>query len=243
MLKINMHLSVSASHALVYSCKACFQGVTVNPSRLKLELFLCGAVSYEPHARKWQPRNNEREPGDCGQWPGDSGHGRLRPHGPVLAGPQRHLHQDRAAPGLCILHQHVWACGALTFTVGVNGTNAVNNTLDSNFWHFCDFLYWTVCRFSYILSLWSVLSSRYYLCQINIIKMWMSFLNMLLQQVNSLEVTPDRSMIAAAGWLRSGLTLIFRIVIFQLKWYLLYFTISSSFFLRLPTYSHVWFKL
>lgn len=46
---------------------------------------------------------HECEPGDCGQWPSHSGHGWIRPHGPVLAGTQRDLHQDGPAPGLCIL--------------------------------------------------------------------------------------------------------------------------------------------
>uniref|UniRef100_A0A674IYV2 Target of rapamycin complex subunit lst8 n=1 Tax=Terrapene triunguis TaxID=2587831 RepID=A0A674IYV2_9SAUR len=44
--------------------------------------------------------SHERGAGHGGQRPGDPGHGWLRPHGPVLAGAQRHLHPDRPAPGL-----------------------------------------------------------------------------------------------------------------------------------------------
>lgn len=46
---------------------------------------------------------HECEPGDGGQRPGYSGYGRIRPHGPFLAGPQWNLHQNSPAPRLCIL--------------------------------------------------------------------------------------------------------------------------------------------
>lgn len=54
--------------------------------------------------RQWQPEDkHERESGDRGQRPGHFGHGRVRPHSPLLASPQRNLHPDSSAPRLCIL--------------------------------------------------------------------------------------------------------------------------------------------
>lgn len=57
-----------------------------------------------PCSREWQPpAKYERESGDGGQRPSYSGYSWVRPHGPFLAGPQRHLYPDSPAPGFGIL--------------------------------------------------------------------------------------------------------------------------------------------